>query len=87
MNNEKKYILINPQKQYFKEISKQNKIIFTDSINESVKIDYNEIKDLTSLIELYSKNIVVSKQYNGVIPINHDSINRIAEDFNDKKGE
>ena len=81
----KKYVLINPQRQYFKEISKQNKIIFTNDINNSAKIDYSEIEDLSSLIESYSKCIVVSEEYNDIIPINQDCINKIAKDFNDKE--
>lgn len=56
------YVIINYDEEYFVEISKQNKIVFTKNINEATKLGYSDAEELIPLIEHYTGSVAIAEQ-------------------------
>lgn len=55
------YVIIDSKDRYFKEISKLNKIVYADSIEEATKMDFSDTEELIPLIEHYTGCVAVAE--------------------------
>lgn len=55
------YIIVDSKGRYFKEISKQNKIVYADSVEEATKMDFSDTEELLPLIEHYTGCVAVAE--------------------------
>ena len=57
-----KYILINSDNEYFVEISKVNKVMFTKDLAEATQVPHSDTQELIPIIEMYTGKTVISEQ-------------------------
>lgn len=53
------YVIVDSHERFFKEITKQNKILFTKDREQATQMDYSDAEELIPLIELYSGCVAV----------------------------
>jgi hypothetical protein len=55
------YVIVDSKGRYFKEISKLNKIVYADNMEEATKMDFSDTEELLPLIEHYTGCVAVAE--------------------------